>query len=180
MIRQIFRRERQIVIPQLHFTYLDSFFLLFPWIFYWDISCAIYYTVNYVCHRMSRKPSVGPKCKLYFVIDLLNCEQNWKVLTEALFLLLFFFVAVLKTVQYVAKSVRKQNLFNVHIALGSYLVLQFCRWRYRPVFSGRSKNKHVLSCLLLSGQGKTEIDRPLANKMGLIKAAKGTMPACLF
>ena len=57
------------------------------------------------------------------------------------------------------------------IALGSNLVLQFCRWRCRPVFSGQSKNKHVLSCLLFSGPGKTETDRPLANQMVPIKAA---------
>ena len=41
--------------------------------------------------------------------------------------------------------------------------------------SGRNKNKHVLSCFLLSGPGKTETDRPLANKMVLIKAAKNVI-----
>ena len=65
----------------------------------------------------------------------------------------------------------KRKIWLNSIALGSYLVIQFCRWRCRLVFPGRSKNKHVLSCLLSSGPGKTETDRPLANQIVPIKAA---------
>ena len=58
------------------------------------------------------------------------------------------------------------------IALGSNLILQFCRWRWIPVYPGRSKNKNVLSCLLSNRPGKTETDCPLANQMVPMKAAK--------
>ena len=40
------------------------------------------------------------------------------------------------------------------------------------VFPGQSKNKRVLSCLLFYGPGNTVTDRPLANEIVPIKAAK--------
>ena len=40
------------------------------------------------------------------------------------------------------------------------------------VIPGRSKNKHVLSCLLFYGPGNAVIERTLANEIVPIKASK--------
>ena len=57
------------------------------------------------------------------------------------------------------------------IALGLNLVPNFVDGAAKR-FPDRSKNKHILSCLLFYGPGKTETDRPLANQIVQIKNAK--------
>ena len=58
------------------------------------------------------------------------------------------------------------------IALGSNLVSQFCRGRCIVVFPSQSNNNRISSCLLFNGPGNTVTNRPLANEIVPIKAAK--------
>ena len=66
----------------------------------------------------------------------------------------------------------RKGIKTITIALGSNLVPQFCRWRCLVVFPVQSNNNRVLSCLLFNGPGNTVTDRPLANEIVPIKAAK--------